>query len=673
MQNLFKISLFLICIVFYSNANAQCVVNISNIQHVSCPSGGPVGGASIIQASYINYSWKNIISGQIYASGPVTSVSNLDAGLYIVIATNPYSSSCPSTIFSDTFEILESNPIFVFSPAQACPLVCNVSVAASMQTVVPGVIYSYQFGSNPIVNLPNTLSNQCGGLYNYEIFANNISCGLEDIGIAHSVQMNLATSITNTTCNQLSSATVTISSIGVNPINNYCASLPLYDNYTTIDNVILSGDNTIISNNTSGACDTYGDYTAQSADLTIGYSYSLDIDLGNCINVGLAIANVYIDWNIDGDFNDLNELVGQVNPTQSPSSHSIIVTVPFGANPGFSRMRIIAQDNQFQPSNQASPCDMNAYFGSTEDYTVVINGSIANPITYLWSNGQTSQTATNLTNGINTITVTDANGCSIIDTLMINGSAIISVTAGSDQTICNGYAPSSLNASSGGVSGTYSWVNASNPSVILGSGSNFSPPPLTATTTYTVTFTDVATGCTATDDVVITVVPLTTPIFNQIAPICAGGSLTLPIISTNGISGSWSPAPNLNTTTTYTFSPTGNSSCVTNATMTVNVNPIPTVTLAANPNPACIGNNIVLTASSTLAGLYRFQYNSGGGWFNFTNPAFSSLSNQTFYNLQNSTDFRVKVRENYGCANSTWSTIVTVPINNIITQPISHN
>ena len=164
----------------------------------------------------------------------------------------------------------------------------------------------------------------------------------------------------------------------------------------------------------------------------------------------------------------------------------------------------------------------------------------------------------------------------------------IIITAAANQTICNGYAPSSLNASSGGVSGTYSWVNASNPSAILGSGSNFSPPPLTATTTYTVTFTEAVTGCTATDDVVITVVPLTTPTFNQIAPICAGGSFTLPTTSTNGISGSWSPAPNLNTTTTYTFSPTGTSTCATTATMTVVVNPIPTVTLTANPNPVCV-------------------------------------------------------------------------------------
>ena len=38
----------------------------------------------------------------------------------------------------------------------------------------------------------------------------------------------------------------------------------------------------------------------------------------------------------------------------------------------------------------------------------------ASPYTYLWSDGQTSQTATGLVAGTYTCTVTDANGCSSI-------------------------------------------------------------------------------------------------------------------------------------------------------------------------------------------------------------------------------------------------------------------
>ena len=41
---------------------AQCTVNVdtANISHIECPDGGAVGSAQIIQATYLNYYWKNI-------------------------------------------------------------------------------------------------------------------------------------------------------------------------------------------------------------------------------------------------------------------------------------------------------------------------------------------------------------------------------------------------------------------------------------------------------------------------------------------------------------------------------------------------------------------------------------------------------------------------------------
>ncbi|MBT3417558.1 MAG: hypothetical protein HN427_02160 [Flavobacteriales bacterium] len=596
---------------------SQCTVtvDIANLQHINCPNGGAVGGASIIQASYINYSWQNITNGQLYNGGGGyggTIRTDLDAGLYVITASSPYSSSCPSTIYSDTFEILEAEPAFQFNPTQACPSLCNVLVTASMQVAIPSVSYTYQFDANPIVSLPNSLTNQCGGLHTYEIFANSISCGIENIGISQFAQMNLSTSVINATCTQQGSATVSITGVGASAISTYCASTPQYNTYTTIDNIVLVGDNTTISNNTSSICDTYQDYTAQSADVTPGSSYNLNVDLGTCQTGGLAmvdIANIYVDWNIDGDFNDLNEWVGQVSPTQSPSTHTILITVPIGAIPGQSRMRIVAQNNQYQPTNQALPCDVNtAWFGSTEDYTLVVSGSVATPVTYLWSDGQTTATANNLSSGTYTVTITDANGCSATETAIINGLGNVSVYAGSDQTICNGGIPNNLIANStGNISGTYNWqpatdfINSNVQNPVFSNG-------LTTTTTYTVTFTDLVSGCIGTDIVTIT------------------------------------------------------------------VNPIPTATLSVSPNPACVGENILLTATASIpVNQFRFQYNNGGGWINMTNPPMGNSNPITYNNIINTTQFRVRVREDTGCGTGPWSPIITVPISIIATQPINHN
>ncbi len=598
---------------FLQKADAQCTVNVdtANITHIVCPNGGAIGVAQIIQASYQNYSWENVTNGQTYNGGGGnggTIRNDLDAGWYVVTASLPYVGSCPSIIYSDTFQIVEAEPLFQFSPTQACPNMCNVSVTASMQVAIAQVNYTLSFDNGNQIALPSTLQNQCGGQHTYEIIADGVSCGIENIGISQFAQMNLATTTTAATCTQSGDATVTITGVGASAVNTYCACSPQYNGYSTIDNVQFVGDNFTIINNTASVCDMYQDYTAQSADVTPGNSYNLNIDLGSCHiqNVYLDnLANVYIDWNIDGDFSDANELVAQIPSTTAPSSHALTITVPSTAIPGQSRMRIVMQNSQYQPQNTASPCDYNtAWFGATEDYTIVVNGSVANPISYLWSDGQTAQTATNLNSGTYYITITDANGCSATDTAIVMGSGSVLVVATANQTICNGGTPSALSANSG-VSGSYNWSPTTNLS-----SSNVQNPSFTsglsASQIYTVTFTDVN-GCAATDIVSIT------------------------------------------------------------------VNPIPTATLTAIPSPACVGDDITVTANPSIpSNLFRFQYNNGAGWVNMTNPQMGNTNPVIFSNITNTTQFRIKVREYLGCNTSSWQPIITVPISTVATQPINH-
>ena len=671
MLKIINILSLLFCIVFYNNIQAQCTVtvDVANLQHINCPNGGAVGGANIIQTGYQNFAWHNITNGQIYGNGTgVTSLQNLDVGLYVVTGSLPYNSSCPSQANSAPFEILEAEPVFQFNPTQACPSLCNVLVTASMQIAIPGVSYTYQFDANPIVSVPNSLTNQCGGLHTYEILANNISCGIENIGISQFAQMNLATSVTNVTCTQQGSATVSITGVGASALNTYCISGPNsaynYLQYSAITNVNLVGDISVISNNTSCPNTEYFDFTSMSADVTSGNTYDLILDLGTCNSSGISlidIANVYVDWNIDGDFNDLNELVGQVIPTQSPSIHTIPITVPAGAIPGQSRMRIVAQNNSYQSTNQALACDnQSAWFGETEDYTIQINGSVATPVAYLWSDGQITQTATNLSSGTHTVTITDANGCTASASATISGSINIYVTATFDQTICSGYTPSSLNASSGGVAGTYSWADASNPLVILGNTSNFTPPPLTTTTTYTVTFTDASSGCIATDVVVITVNSFSS-IITSVSPTCFGdidGSITISTIGGNNafqytlywmnpISGFWVQWAQ---TGSYISTPqlfpnllagdywiqVDNQICIVNDEYFTLTEPPEVIITAAANQTICNGNTPAPLTSSASSSGSNYSWNPPNDFVNANvqNPSFSNgISNNTTYTV----------------------------------------
>lgn len=107
-----------------------------------------------------------------------------------------------------------------------------------------------------------------------------------------------------------------------------------------------------------------------------------------------------------------------------------------------------------------------------------------------------SPVATPAATTIYTVTVTDVNGCSASDAVVVTVFNV-NADAGANQMLCMGYS-TTLNAS-GGV--TYSWTPADSLSCTTCASPVASP---TVTTTYTVTVTDIN-GCTATDTVQVTV------------------------------------------------------------------------------------------------------------------------------------------------------------------------
>ncbi len=95
----------------------------------------------------------------------------------------------------------------------------------------------------------------------------------------------------------------------------------------------------------------------------------------------------------------------------------------------------------------------------------------------------------------------------------------------------------------------------------------------TATTTYT--YTPTAGQCDTTPTNLTIIVNPIIATFDPVAPICSGDILAdLPTTSTNGITGTWSPAINNTATTTYTFKPTSAQCATTPATLTIVVNPL---------------------------------------------------------------------------------------------------
>ena len=220
--------------------------------------------------------------------------------------------------------------------------------------------------------------------------------------------------------------------------------------------------------------------------------------------------------------------------------------------------------------------------GNTGTATATVSAGFP-PYTYSWNTTpvQTTATATGLAPGTYTVIVDDAGACTppITQTIIVGTSgAATTPTFNQVPPICTGESFTLANTSTNNITGTWSPVINN-----------------TATTNYT--FTPTSGLCATTTTMTVTVNTPITPVFTQVAPICTGGSFTLPTTSTNNISGTWSPSIDNAATTNYTFTPT-TGLCATTTSMTVTVN-TPTTPIFNQVAPICSGGSFTLPTSST--------------------------------------------------------------------------
>lgn len=263
--------------------------------------------------------------------------------------------------------------------------------------------------------------------------------------------------------------------------------------------------------------------------------------------------------------------------------------------------------------------------GSDVDICIGDNIQLNNPNnlgsgTYTWSPttglsnaAAPSPTATITTTTTYTLTYTSNNGCSDSDDVQVTVNPLPTANAGQDVTICEN--DQVQLSASGGV--TYSW----NPSASLDDPGSASPNASpNATTSYTVTVSD-ANNCTATDDVIVTVVPAPTLDAGPDQNICEGDTVQLSAVG-NG-SFSWSPSLGLSSTsvadpeahpvvtTTYHVTLTDANNCSSLDSVVVDVDPIP-VAHFENPTPTCDGNSVQFNdASSGSVASYYWDFGDG--------------------------------------------------------------
>lgn len=236
------------------------------------------------------------------------------------------------------------------------------------------------------------------------------------------------------------------------------------------------------------------------------------------------------------------------------------------------------------------------------------------PYTYAWSNGGNTQVILGLAAGSYTVTVTDANGCTAVDSAIVNETgSTVNVTAMATTVDCFGGNNGAVGTSASGGTTPYSfaWSNGANTVTI----SN-----LTAGT-YNVTVTD-ANGCSSTASATV-IQPSQLNINASNTPAaCAGGNTGSATVNANGGTApytyTWSNGGNTPTISnlsagTYTVTVSDSNGCTETATTTVTQGDAITLSLS-NTAVSCFGGNNGTASVNAFGGTtpYIYAWSNGG-------------------------------------------------------------
>jgi hypothetical protein len=133
-----------------------------------------------------------------------------------------------------------------------------------------------------------------------------------------------------------------------------------------ITNVTLAN----LNNTTICSSGGYGNYTAQSADVNAGGTYSISVTGGSTGSGYNQHTRVYVDWNRDGDFNDAGEMVVSALLTYYYQANSATFAIPVGTSGNY-LMRVISEF--VGDPNPTYPTSCSSTYGEAEDYVLDVN------------------------------------------------------------------------------------------------------------------------------------------------------------------------------------------------------------------------------------------------------------------------------------------------------------
>ena len=599
--------------------------------NVSCNGGsnGSANSSSTGGTTPFTYLWSNGQTNQ--------NATALPAGNYSVTMTD--ASGCTSVS-----SVAISQPTVLSSSPSQTNILCNGLCTGSAVISPTGGTTNYTYSWQPSGGNASVANNLCVGNYTATVTDANGCTTTQAYAITEPTVLSSSPSQTNILCGGLCNGSAAISPSGgtVNYTYNW---QPSGGNSSAASNLCAGNYTATVTDANGCKVTTAFNITAPAALSSTPSQVNELCNGGNNGSVGVTVSGgtpiyTYLWSNAQTNFSATGLTAG---------NYSVTITDANGCT-------------SISPFSITQPTVITSTTSSVNETCNMANGSATvNPsggtgsFSYQWNNGQTTSTATGLSAGNYSVTITDANGCTYAASVTVNMTGGPTANAGPSSSVCFGNS-SQLTANGGG---NYSW----SPSGSLSSATISNPVATpTSTTTYTLTVTDVN-GCASVDTATITIYPLPVPNAGSDASVCFGFSTTL-----NGSGGGnylWTPSSALSNATisnpvasptssaTYSLTVTSANGCTNSDAMTITVNPKPTPNFSSTI--VCF-NNPTFFADQSTGGDTLWGWNFGDG-----NTSVQQSPSHTYGSAGNFI-VTLTTTNSFGCKDSIKKTIIINPL-----------
>ena len=544
------------------------------------------------------YNWSNGFTGQ--------DPSGLSAGTYTVTVTD--ANGCTMVTSATVMQ-----PTDIVLSVEVEDVLCNGGSDGSIDLTVSGGTpgYTYLWSNGFTGQDPSGLT---AGTYTVTVTDAHGCTDVISGTVNEPPALQLSTSMSPVLCNGGSDGSIDLTVVGGTPGYTYMWS----NGFTGQDpNGLTAGTYTVT------VTDSHGCTAVTSETVTEPPALDLNVDVENVSCFGGSDGSINL--TVNGGTPGYNYLWSNGATTQDISGLSIgtyTVTVTDANNCTAVISGTVTQPPLLTASTTVNNVSCNG--GSDGSINLTVNGGTPG-YTYNWSNGFTGQDPSGLTAGTYTVTVTDANGCTVVTSATVTEPPLLVVSVTVEDVSCFNGSDGSIDLTvSGGTPGyTYLWSN----------GFTGQDPSGLSAGTYTVTVTD-ANDCTAVISGTVnqpTDLVLSVDVSDAVCFGSADGSIDLTVSGgTPGYTYNWSNGETTQdisglTTGTYTVTVTDANNCTKVISGFVDQPPLMTLNSSVVPVSSCglSDGSITIDVTNGVPGYsYEWEGSTGntGNGFSATEP-----------------------------------------------------